>query len=144
MNYIYSGAHKPLLFATALKESGENITIIGTGETVFHCLQAGQELEKKGIRARVLDMHTVKPVDEEALEISARETGRIIVVEEHHVQGGLGSAIAEWVVQHRPMPVKIIGIPDEDAVHGSSGEIFEYYGLTAKNIINSAIEMMKY
>jgi transketolase len=123
---------------------GEDITIIGTGETVFHCLQAGKELAKKGIRARVLDMHTVKPLDEEALDISVRLTGRIIVVEEHHIHGGLGSAVAEWVVQNQPVPLKIIGIPDEDAVHGSSNEIFEYYGLTAKNIINSAIKMMKY
>ena len=76
------------------------------------------------------------------MEISARETGRIIVVEEHHIHGGLGSAVAEWVVQNHLVPVKIIGIPDEDAVQGSSSEVFEFYGLTAENILNSAIKMI--
>lgn len=123
---------------------GEHITIIGTGETVFHCLKAGQELLKKGITARVLDMHTVKPLDTGVIELSARKTGRIIVVEEHHVHGGLGSAVAEWVVQNIPMPVKIIGIPDENAVHGSTEEVFKYYGLTAENVLNSAVEMVQY
>lgn len=121
---------------------GNDVTLIGTGETVFHCLQAGRELKHKGITARVLDMHTVKPLDYEAIAKAAKETGKIIVVEEHHVHGGLGSAVAEWIVQNYPIPVKIHGIPDENAEHGSSKELFEYYGLNAKGIVRVVEEWM--
>lgn len=113
---------------------GNDITIIGTGETVYHCLQAGKKLAKNGIKARILDMHTIKPLDIETIEKAAKETGKIVVIEEHHIHGGLGSAIAEWIVQNHLVPVKIIGFPDENAVHGSSKELFEYYGLNAKGI----------
>lgn len=116
---------------------GDDITIIGTGETVFHCMQAGKKLVKKGIKARVLDMHTVKPLDTEAIEKASRETKQIVVVEEHHVFGGLGSAIAEWVIQNHVLPVNIIGFPDEYVVHGSSKELFKYYGLNAEGIIKT-------
>ena len=119
------------------------MTLIGTGETVFHCLQAGKELAKKGIKARVLDMHTIKPLDIESVERAAKETGRIMVVEEHHVYGGLGSAVAEWVVQNHPVPVKIHGIPDKNAEHGSSKELFEYYGLDTKGIVRIAEDWIK-
>ncbi len=122
---------------------GSDITIIGTGETVYYCLQTGKELYKKGIKARVLDMHTIKPLDVEAIENAAKETGKIIVVEEHHIYGGLGSAVSEWFVQNHPIPVKIIGFPDENAVHGSSKELFEYYGLNTKGILKAVYEMLK-
>lgn len=113
---------------------GTDITMIGTGETVFHCLQAGKELAKKGIKARVLDVHTIKPLDYEAIEKAAKETNRILIVEEHHVFGGLGSAVAEQVIQTHPVPLKIHGFPDENAEHGNSKELFEHYGLNAKGI----------
>lgn len=120
---------------------GTDITIIGTGETVYYCLQAGKKLAKEGIKARVLDMHTIKPLDVDAIEKATKETGRIIVVEEHHIFGGLGSAVAEWVVQNHPIPVKIIGFPDEYAVHGNSKELFEYYGISVSGIINEVKKM---
>lgn len=117
---------------------GNDLTIIGTGETVYHCLEAGKELAKEGIKARVLDMHTIKPLDINIIEKAAKETKRIVVVEEHHIYGGLGSAIAEWIVQNNPVPMKIIGFPDENAEHGSSKELYEYYGLDAKGIFKIA------
>jgi transketolase len=121
---------------------GNDITIIGTGETVYYCLQAGKKLAKQGIRARVLDMHTMKPLDIEAIEKASRETGRIVVVEEHHVHGGLGSAIAEWIIQNQMVPLKIIGFPDEYAVHGTSPELFKHYGLDTEGILNSVNEIL--
>jgi transketolase len=120
---------------------GDDITIIGTGETVAHCLEAGKRLLEKGINARVLDMHTIKPLDYEAIEKAARETSQIVVVEEHHVYGGLGSAVAEWLVQNDPVPLKIIGIPDENAVHGSSAELFKHYGLDSDGIVNTILNL---
>ncbi|MBN1184471.1 MAG: transketolase family protein [Bacteroidales bacterium] len=122
---------------------GSDLTLIGTGETVFHCLQAGKELANKGIKSRVLDMHTIKPLDLDAIEKAAKETGRIMVVEEHHVFGGLGSAIAEWVIQNHPVPMKIHGIPDKNAEHGSSKELFEFYGLNTSGIVKIVEDWIK-
>ena len=122
---------------------GKDITIIGTGQTVFHILETGQALQKKGIRARIIDMHTVKPIDTELILKSARETGKIITVEEHSRLGGLGSSVAEIISQSYPVPVKILGFPDEFIVHGSSSELFHHYGLTMENIILAATEMLK-
>lgn len=118
---------------------GNDLTIIGTGETVFHCLEAALELKKQGVAARVIDMHTLKPLDGEAIRKAASETGRIITVEEHSLYGGLGAAVAETVVQHQPVPMKIIAIPDENVINGSSAQIFGYYGLTKENIVKEAL-----
>jgi transketolase len=126
-----------------LLADGKDITLIAAGETVYHCLQAARGLKKKGISTRVIDMHTVKPLDTEILNKAALETGRIVTVEEHHVYGGLGSAVAEWVVQNCNVPMKILGFPDENAVHGSSSELFAYYGIDQKGICRSVLEFLK-
>jgi transketolase len=118
---------------------GNDLTIIGTGETVFHCLEAGKILKEKGIGARVIDMHTLKPLDVEAIEKAALETGMIITVEEHSIYGGLGASVAEVVSQSHPIPVKIIGFPDENAINGTAQELFEYYGISKDNIAKEAI-----
>jgi transketolase len=118
---------------------GSDLTIIGTGETVYHCLTAGKKLHEKGISARVIDMHTLKPFDEEIVKKAARETGRIITVEEHSIYGGLGSAVAELVSQHSPVPMRIIGIPDETVVHCKPLEIFRHYGLDSDSIYQTGL-----
>jgi len=122
---------------------GNDLTIIGTGETVFHCLQAGRKLHAQGIKARVIDMHTLKPFDREIVEKAARETGRIITVEEHSIFGGLGSAVAEITSQEHLVPMLILGIPDETAVHGTPLEIFKHYGLDSDGIFNASIALIK-
>lgn len=121
---------------------GNDITLIGTGETVYHCLQAGKKLKEKGIDARVIDMHTLKPADTEAILKAARETGMILTAEEHSIFGGLGAIVSETVVQHCPVPVKILGIPDENAIHGKPLEIFHHYGIDSEGIYNAALEML--
>lgn len=121
---------------------GNDLTIIGTGETVYHCCEAAKTLKEKGINARVIDMHTLKPFDSEIVKKAAVETGRIITVEEHSIYGGLGSAVAEIVAQHHPVPVKILGIPDEFAIHGKPLEIFHYYGIDAEGIVSTAFGML--
>jgi len=120
---------------------GNDLTIIGTGETVYHCLKAGKKLHEKGIKARVIDMHTLKPFDREIVEKAALETVRIITVEEHSVSGGLGGAVAEIVSQTHPVPMRILGIPDEFSVHGTALEIFKYYGIDSEGIFKTAISM---
>lgn len=121
---------------------GDDITIVGTGETVYHCLQAGRILQERNIHARVIDMHSLKPFDYETIMKAIDETGHIITVEEHSISGGLGAAVAEIVVQYKPIQVRIIGIPDENVVTGNSGEIFDYYGINKENIVNVAEKMM--
>ena len=121
---------------------GEDITLIGCGETVRIALDAALGLKGEGISARVLDMHTLKPIDEAAIIKAAEETGGIITIEEHYEKGGLGGAVAEIVSQRHPVPLKIIGIPDEQTVTGDSAEVFRHYGLTAHNIIQSAKDMI--
>ncbi|TDF98668.1 transketolase family protein [Paenibacillus piri] len=121
---------------------GSDLTIIATGETVRVALDAEVALKKTGVSVRVLNMHTIKPLDEEAIISSARETGRIITVEEHSIHGGLGAAVAEIVVQRHPVPVRILGIPDEPAIAGKTSEVFEHYGINAENIKRIAFELL--
>ncbi|MDP4207969.1 MAG: transketolase C-terminal domain-containing protein [Bacteroidota bacterium] len=121
---------------------GNDLTIIGTGEMVYHCLQAGKKLHAQGIKARVIDMHTLKPFDKEIVEKAARETGRIITVEEHSIFGGLGSAVTEIVSQVNPVPVRILGIPDEYAVHGTPLQIFHHYGIDSDGIFETALKFI--
>jgi transketolase len=118
---------------------GNDLTLIGTGETVYHCCEAAGMLKGQGINARVIDMHTLKPADTGAILKAARETGRIITVEEHAVFGGLGAIVAETVVQNHPVPVRILGIPDENVIHGKPQEIFRHYGIDTEGIYHAAI-----
>ncbi|OZB98235.1 transketolase family protein [Paenibacillus sp. XY044] len=127
--------------AVTMRE-GTDVTIIGAGETVRVALDAADRLAEDGVSARVLNMHTIKPLDEESIVKAARETGRIITVEEHSIYGGLGAAVAEVVVQHYPVPVNIVGIPDEPAIAGKTAEVFRHYGISAAHIQQLAHQLM--
>lgn len=127
--------------ANVMRE-GKDITIIATGETVKPAIEASDELEELGIKCRVLNMHTIKPLDKEAIIKAAKETGHIITVEEHSIYGGLGAAVSEVVVQNAPVPMKIVGIKDEAAITGTSKEIFNYYGLSKENLVKLAKELI--
>ena len=123
-------------------QDGNDMTIIACGETVFHALAAGRRLAAEGVGVRVIDMHTLKPADTEAIVRAAHETGRILTVEEHSMYGGLGGIVAETVAQACPVPMRILGIPDENAVHGTPLEIFHHYKLDADGIYETAKEML--
>lgn len=121
---------------------GTDVTIVAAGETVYHAFEAGKQLAAKGIKARVLDCSSIKPFDTEAIKKAALETGRIITVEEHSKFAGLGGIVCETIAEN-PVPVKILGIPDENAVHGTNKEIFHHYGLDAEGIVKTALEFVK-
>ncbi|MGZ7440372.1 transketolase family protein [Paenibacillus sp. TH7-28] len=127
--------------AVTMKD-GKDITIIAAGETVRVALDAAEALAAEGVSCRVLNMHTIKPLDEAAIIAAAKETGAIITVEEHSVYGGLGAAVAEVVVQNRPVPMKVLGIPDEPAIAGKTAEVFRHYGITGDNIKQVALELI--
>ncbi|HBG76751.1 MAG TPA: transketolase [Clostridiales bacterium] len=132
---VYSGDNIPFQIGKAnLLMEGNDISIIAAGEMVRVALDAGLLLKGKGIHARVIDMHTLKPLDVETIREAAAETQAIITVEEHNIHGGLGAAVAEVVVQSHPVPMKILGIPDEPTVSGEPSEVFQYYGLTGEGI----------
>jgi transketolase len=140
---VYGDSHPNFLFGKANTiMQGNDITLIGTGETVFHCLQAALLLQKEGIHARVIDMFTLKPFDREAVIAAATETGRIVTVEEHSVYGGLGAAVAEVVVQEVPTRMRILGIPDENVFHGTHDEIFSHYGIDYQGIYEAAWDLL--
>ena len=120
---------------------GNDLTIIATGHMVWEALEAAIMLKKKGISARVINMHTIKPIDKEAIIKAAEETTAIITAEEHQVIGGLGSAVAEVVVKDYPVPMQMIGMPDCFGESGEPGELMDKYGLRAKNIFEAAIRL---
>lgn len=122
--------------------SGNDITVIATGETVRIALDAAIELEKHGIECRVINMHTIKPLDKEAIIKSSKETKGIITIEEHSIYGGLGAAVSEVVVQNIPVKMQVLGIADESPISGNSKEVFNYYGLNSENIVKIAKEML--
>ncbi|WP_028552977.1 transketolase family protein [Paenibacillus sp. UNC451MF] len=125
-----------------MMREGSDLTIIAAGETVRIALDAHEALKEAGVSCRVINMHTIKPLDEEAILRAARETGHLITVEEHSVLGGLGAAVAEVVVQNKPVPMRILGIPDEPAIAGKTAEVFRHYGLTADRIKQIALELL--
>ncbi len=117
---------------------GNDVTIIACGQMVYYALQAAQILSKSGIRARVLDMYMVKPIDREAVIRAACETKGIVTVEEHVIRGGMGSAVAEVVVEEAPVKMKLMGIPDGAFSYGSQLYMFDAMGLTAAGIASAA------
>ncbi|MDD5634126.1 MAG: transketolase family protein [Candidatus Omnitrophica bacterium] len=117
---------------------GKDMTIIACGHLVKDAIDAAEELKTKNIHVRVIDLHTPKPIDAEAIKKAAKETGAILTVEEHTIYGGMGSAIAEVVVQSEPVPMKIMGIKDVFGVSGPTEELYKYFGLTKTDIIREA------
>lgn len=122
---------------------GTDITFVATGETVYHALMASRALEQKGRTCRVISMHTIKPLDAEAVLHAARNSRALITVEEHSVSGGLGEACAAVLAQARlGLPFKIVGLPDEYTVPGSQLEIFNHYGISAQGLAETATALL--
>ena len=126
-----------------MPRDGSDITLIGTGQMVASCLEAAEVLQTKGISARVINMSTVKPLDEEALHKAAVETGGIVTAEEHNVVSGLGSYVASYLVEHRPVPMKLVGMADMFGESGESDELMLKYGLTTEKVVAAAEEVIR-
>lgn len=119
---------------------GKDITIVATGIMVDTAIEAKEMLAKEGIDAKVINIHTIKPLDKELIIKSAKETGAIVTVEEHSVIGGLGSAVAETITESYPVPVLKVGINDTFGESGKPNELLEAYGLTSKDIVEKVKE----
>lgn len=113
---------------------GQDILILACGETVYPAFQAGKLLAQSGIAATVLDMHTLMPLDEKMLYEWAKKCRAVVSVEEHSINGGLGSLVASFLAENCPRPMKKIALPNANIVTGTSAEVFTHYGLTKENI----------
>lgn len=116
---------------------GTDATVFATGIMVAEALKAKEELEKEGVNIRVVDFHTIKPIDSEIIIKCAKETKKLISVEEHSIIGGLGSAVAEVLVENYPSKLIRMGIKDCFGRSGSASELLKYFGLTSKEIIEN-------
>ena len=123
--------------AVTLKE-GTDVTIIATGLMVNEAIEAAKTLEAEGISVELINMHTIKPLDNEAVIKAAKKTGCIVTAEEHNIIGGLGSAVAEVVAEECPVPVVRVGVNDEFGKSGPAVELLHLYGLDAENIVEKA------
>jgi transketolase len=127
--------------AVTLRE-GKDVTIIACGIMVREAMLAADDLAKRGVNARVIDMHTIKPIDENAIVRAADETGCIVTAEEHQITGGLGSAVAEVLTAKYPAPLERVGMQDRFGESGTAPALLDKYGLRAKNIIAAAERVM--
>jgi transketolase len=127
--------------ATTLRR-GTDIAVIACGVMVVEALEAADELASEGIGVRVLNMHTIKPLDRDAVLAAAAETRGIVAAEEHHLTGGLGGAVAELVSEHQPTRMRFVGMPDEFAIVGPTAKVRERYGMCAANIVTKCRELM--
>src|SRR5262245_25577790 len=136
-----SGSNFQLGKANKLRD-GKHLTIIANGLMVPAALEAADRLAGQGVQARVLDMHTVKPLDDAAVLAAAKETGRIVVAEEHLLHGGLGSAVAMSAARQRPVPMRFVAIQDTFAESGTPEGLLAKYGLTSGDIVREALGLV--
>jgi transketolase len=127
--------------AIVLKE-GTDVTIIATGHLVWEALLAADILEEKGVNAEVVNIHTIKPLDEEAVLKSAKKTGCVVTAEEHNIMGGLGESISGLLSRAMPTPVEMVAVNDSFGQSGTPDQLMELYGLKDKNIVEAAEKVM--
>ena len=125
-----------------LVKEGKDITIIATGIMLAEALEAEAELSKENISVRILDMHTIKPLDEAAIIKAAKETKAIVTAEEHSIIGGLGSAVAEVICEHHPVKMKRVGVLDTFGESGEPRELMEKYHITGADIVRAVKELL--
>lgn len=121
---------------------GSDVSIFATGHLVYHALEAAKELEKQGIKAEVIDIHTIKPLDNEAILKSVKKTKCVVSCEEHQYNGGLCDSIAQLLVRNNPLPMEYVGIDDKFGESGKPDELMKEYGLTAENIVKAAKKVL--
>lgn len=128
--------------ATVLR-NGDDVSLIACGTMVGHALQAAEQLAREDIQARVINLHTIKPIDRAKLIAAAKETGAIVTAEEHTVVGGLGSAVAEVLVQTHPVPMRFVGVNDRFGTSGDPAELLKAFHLMPEDIAKAAKDVLR-
>jgi transketolase len=131
---VFDDKYKFQIGKAAVMREGKDATIMAISTMMVPALEAADSLAKQGINCRVLNMSTLKPIDAEAILKAAQETGAIVTAEEHQEHGGLGSKVARITAKHHPIPIEFIAVNDRFGMSGKPAELFERYGLTAKDI----------
>ena len=140
---MFTGEDEPFEIGKAkVLKDGTDVTIIAGGPIVYEALLAHDQLKAEGISARILNMHTFKPLDEAAVLAAAKETGAIVTVEDAQIIGGLGGAVAELLVNNHPVPVEMVGINDTFLECGLPEELAAKYGLTARDLVKAAKKVL--
>jgi len=135
---LFDDSYDPRIGEAITLRPGNDVALIGTGLMVSRCLDAADVLAREGIEARVLEVHTIKPLDVDRVLTAARETGALVTAEEHSIIGGLGGAVAEAVTDAFPVPIKRVGIADRFAETGPYGELLDRYGMSVRGIVAAA------
>ncbi len=151
--YIRYGRSKTPVFTETQKsfkigqaevlKKGKDVTIIACGSMVYEAMLAAENLTKNKINAEVINCHTIKPIDEKKIIASAKKTGKIVTIEEHRVNGGLGSAVAEILAKTYPVPIEIIGMPDSFGESGSPDKLLNKYKINYQEIIKRINKLLK-
>lgn len=135
---LFDDAYEPEIGKAMTHRPGGDLTLVGTGLLLSRCLEAAEVLAGEGIDARVLEVHTIKPLDEAAIRAAAVETGALVTAEEHSIVGGLGGAVAETVVETCPVPVVRVGVRDTFATSGPYPDLLEHLGLGTRHVVAAA------
>lgn len=122
---------------------GTDVSIFATGHLVWEAIQAGEQLAELGISAEIINIHTIKPLDEEAVLKSVAKTGCVVTAEEHNRIGGLGDSIAQLLAKHNPTPQEYVAVDDSFGESGKPADLMKKYGLSAENIVSKAQEVIK-
>jgi transketolase len=140
---IYTPEYEPEIGKAITLIDGDDVTLIACGVMVARTITAARQMAREGVNARVVEMHTIKPLDGELVERCARETGAVLTVEEHSIVGGLGGAVAEHLVGTHPVPMERIGIADRFAESGPYAELLDKYGMSVDAIVEAARRAIK-
>lgn len=141
---LYTTERTPFKIGQAeIFRDGQDVAIIACGIVVYQALLAARELEKEHIEATVINSHTIKPLDTKTIIAAAKRTGAVVTVEEHQITGGLGGAVCECLSENYPVPVRRIGVKDRFGESGNTDELLEAFGLTFRDIMKAAREIIK-
>jgi len=141
---VVTDADTPFDFGRGLQmRDGADVAIIACGVMLYEALEAAENLSGHGIEARVINLHTVKPIDREIIIAAAEECGAIVTAEEHQINGGLGGAVAEVVVRYRPVPMEFVAVDDRFGQSGKPDELMAAFGLKSPNIVAAVEKVLK-
>ena len=139
---FYNKSDKFVIGKADVLKKGTDVTIIATGHLVWEALKAANTLEEEGVNAEVINMHTIKPLDKNAIIESASKTGKVVTAEEHQIIGGLGSSVSQVLSESLPTPMRMVGVNDSFGESGKPAQLMEKYGLTANDIVAKAKELL--
>ncbi|MEN9558767.1 MAG: hypothetical protein RL141_1136 [Candidatus Parcubacteria bacterium] len=141
---IFTTAKTPFRIGRAeIFRDGKDVAIIACGPLVYRALQAAEALKKDGISAMVINNHTIKPLDQKTIVAAAKKCGAVVTVEEHQVAGGMGSAVAECLTQHHPVPMSFVGVHDRFGESGKPEELIAHFGMDTPDIVKAARDVLK-